>query len=133
MCINKNYKRTVKRIVESEKNFIFFILTKFENADNRCYVCDKELNANNVNFLNIPTENKTIFLCKHCMKRFNSQRKINEEIFFENVNNIEKLKNNDIKLIPFMNEGVLKISFAHKIWLDSQRRKHEERRNKNKS
>lgn len=129
MCLNRNasLKRYLKTILEAEKKFIFNILTKNDNEFSKCYICNKSLNENNVNIINIRSEQKTLCLCSKCLKKFRKNSKVVEKIIFK-MN--EPNTNEDIQ--QALMDNVIQINYANMIWLDNQRRTSGRKGNSNK-
>ena len=124
----------IKQILENGNRFIFRILSETVENFNRCYVCDKKTTTEDFNLLRLPTEHDTICLCSKCARRFRKQAKVHKKIFIKRDKQIlHKIKNNEITLPDLFNSQFLQLSFAHKFWLDKQRRINAERRNKGKN
>lgn len=135
MCLNKNasYKKYLRNLIESEKRFIFKTLNTVIEDFDKCYICGKKVNEKTSNIINLPSETFTTCLCNRCFKHFTKQRIFHERLFYgEGEKNIELLKNNQIKLISYVNEQVIKVCYANKLWLDRQRRINGESTNKHK-
>lgn len=133
MCLKKKQDKVIKQIIENENKFIFRVLSKTIKDFNRCYICNKETTTEDFNLLRLPTEHDTICLCSKCAKQFRRQAKVHKKIFIKRDKQIlHKVKKNEIALPDLFNSQFLQLSFAHKFWLDKQRRINAERRNKGK-
>lgn len=124
----------IKQVVENGNKFIFRVLSEMDDNFNRCYICDKKTTIKEFALLRLPTEEKTICLCRHCAKRFTRQAKVHRRIFLnKDKQTLNKIRNNEIGLPDLFNSQLLQLSYAHKFWLDKQRSLYAERRNKGKN
>lgn len=101
--------------------------------DKECYICGKHVEPKNWVATLLPTEKTPIILCSKCMKKFKKQAKVHSKMFSLIDQEVERqLRNDEIKLAEFHRQQFLKTSYAHKLWLDHQRRIYAERGAKNK-
>lgn len=123
----------LKKIYDINNKYIFDVLSNTVEGFNHCYVCDKELCDDNFNLLRLPTEERMICLCNGCARKFRKQAKLHKKIInFRDSKLIKQLEHNEISVIELLKDQFIELSFTHKIWLDSQRRINEEKRNKGK-
>ena len=127
------FKEKCNKILDEKNKFIFKTLSILDKDFSKCYICRKQLTPETFALLELPTEKKALCLCFECMKRFRKETRFYSNMFFNNRDKeaMIKIKNNEITLPELIHEQLLQLSFAHKIWLDKQRRLYGERRNKN--